>query len=638
MRDRTVLTITLTIALLFAGAALASEIGTVQILQGDGVSDMGVVGAPSDRAMLSTPGTSAVSTAEPLWRWPAEGGAFDARFWQTAPIITDGQAYYRDVVVGSHIIVNTTTGLTEGESWGCTFISPTGVVTGPTTVYMRGGCFVGPGWRDCYWDMWGYYYYDLAFYVPVQCKEIGVWRVQLLHNGATFAEQTFTLLPQVEESRIVLLSQHDNLWKDNAFDSICYDEANPGQRPILPCPAEPLPTGVKHSTISRFGCTITAATMLLKYHGITKDPFGVDLTPATLNTWLTEHGGYNSTGSIIWRALPLFAEACGGVLHPEKNHAPLSRELCMMGPQFIQVKSGDHHHWYLAYGEDMDRTGYKVRDPNNGRTPFFSSSLWHSRSGAPTYYKEGQTFTDGFNGISIDFYCPVELVLTDPLGQRTGYDPRSAVLYEEALNAGYDNKDTVSLDDEPVDPNPSKSLNVWGGVDGDYTLEVIGTETGTYKADFEAWYNYAGYSRANIAAFDAVGIAKDVVHTYSIHYENKAGSTSKLSGGFDGGGQRPKDVNKFLSYANPSKSHTQLAPGANSVAVMIYYGTTILPESFNASLNGVNVASQFHPLPGGHETVILLLSPGSNVLLLSTEGNVANRTATDTDRLVFLVP
>lgn len=62
------------------------------------------------------------------------------------------------------------------------------------------------------------------------------------------------------------------------------------------------------------------------------------------------------------------------------------------------------------------------------------------------------------------------------------------------------------------------------------------------------------------------------------------------------------------------------------------------PQTFTATLNGVDITSRFAPSSGGHEAIPLTLARGSNVLLLSVQGATATgRLATDTDGLVFIV-
>lgn len=106
---------------------------------------------------------------------------------------------------------------------------------------------------------------------------------------------------------------------------------------------------------------------------------------------------------------------------------------------------------------------------------------------------------------------------------------------------------------------------------------------------------------------------------------------------FDGSGQR-EDVNFFLAYASPLQTRTNLPAGTTSFDVIIRYGETIDPVTFNVTLNGAPVAG-FTPVPGTYQEVTITLAPGRNVLALDVQG-IRNdgRLATDQDRLVFLVP
>ena len=52
----------------------------------------------------------------------------------------------------------------------------------------------------------------------------------------------------------------------------------------------------------------------------------------------------------------------------------------------------------------------------------------------------------------------------------------------------------------------------------------------------------------------------------------------------------------------------------------------------------MDLTSEFNPTPGGSDMVQIPLQPGRNVLKLSVDGQLPNRVATDSDRLVFIVP
>ncbi len=57
-------------------------------------------------------------------------------------------------------------------------------------------------------------------------------------------------------------------------------------------------------TINDWGCALTSAAMVFKFHGINKLPDGTTLDPGTLNTWLkNEPDGYIGTGWVNWIAL-----------------------------------------------------------------------------------------------------------------------------------------------------------------------------------------------------------------------------------------------------------------------------------------------------------------------------------------------
>ncbi|HEX9493458.1 MAG TPA: hypothetical protein VGA33_09340, partial [Thermoanaerobaculia bacterium] len=189
--------------------------------------------------------------------------------------------------------------------------------------------------------------------------------------------------------------------------------------------------------------------------------------------------------------------------------------------------------------------------------------------------------------------------------------------------------------DEIPDPNPRKTLELFGDVDGDYNLTVTGTATGVYSADI---YTLDASGNMPRTSLDQIPTATNLVQSYTFTFNHADAAQSALSGGFDGGGQRPRDVNKFLSYGNPSASQTTLPAGTTAFALVIFYANGILPATFTADLNGVSLTSLFHPAAGTSEVVNLPLASGRNVLKLSVDGQLPTRVATDTDRLVLQVP
>lgn len=107
---------------------------------------------------------------------------------------------------------------------------------------------------------------------------------------------------------------------------------------------------------------------------------------------------------------------------------------------------------------------------------------------------------------------------------------------------------------------------------------------------------------------------------------------------YNGGGQKPDGVNLFLRYGSPKQSQTELPSGTGKFEIFIYYGKTIKPETFKATLNDQDIKGLFHPVPGGGDYVKINLQNGRNVLIFSVDGlNEKGQTANDKDRLVFIV-
>ena len=242
---------------------------------------------------------------------------------------------------------------------------------------------------------------------------------------------------------------------------------------------------------------------------------------------------------------------------------------------------------------------------------------------------------DVLNSISFGFHpkyhplCPIEVCVIDPLGRKMGTDPIARKKYDEIPRSAEGGSVGGGNPDD-------KFLDVIGAVNGDYLVTVVGTGklASKYAMEISAENDQ---SKEVEVLIENINIGQHVVNKYILHYDSKNMKKTQLSGGFDGGGQRPKDVNKFLSYANPSDSQTDLPARTTTFPMMIFYGNSIVSGSFKATLNGADVTSLFNPIPGNHETVNINLSPGRNVLLLSADGNLPSRLATDTDRLVFIV-
>ena len=231
------------------------------------------------------------------------------------------------------------------------------------------------------------------------------------------------------------------------------------------------------------------------------------------------------------------------------------------------------------------------------------------------------------------YLLPVELLITDPQGRVTGYDPIKDISFKDIPDSYYETvfmEDTESGDRGP----PLMELEIPRPLAGDYQLQVIGTGTGAYDLDIQA---VDPENNPTSGRFKNIPVNLAEIHKYNFYFAKTVGSEIQIYGGFDGGGQRPRDMNKFLSYSKPSDHQTNLPMGTITYGLMIFYDKAIIPATFKAEINNVDISSLFTPVPSSNQVVNLTLHMGRNNLVLSVDGNLPNRKATDTDRLVFIV-
>jgi hypothetical protein len=236
-----------------------------------------------------------------------------------------------------------------------------------------------------------------------------------------------------------------------------------------------------------------------------------------------------------------------------------------------------------------------------------------------------ELFSLGKDGVPRDLES--EFVVTDPEGRRTGIDPRAKANYKEIPRSSYGQGDT----DAPV-----RQLDIPEPIDGSYLLQVRATAVGPYSLYIVPSDENA--RSPNQPRFDNIPIEPGMIHAYRLDYTRTPGIPLKFIGGFDGGEGRPRDVNTFLTYANPIANETTLRVGKTPFPLIIFYGAAINPTSFNAALNGTDISRRFKPVPGGYQVVPLQFARGSNTLVLSVKGKTAtDQEGTDADHLVFVV-
>lgn len=175
-------------------------------------------------------------------------------------------------------------------------------------------------------------------------SEGGRWRI-----GYATASADLTTLD------VPLLKQTDINWKDQEYDSASF-------------------WGGLRTTIGDWGCAITSAAMVLKFHGINKLPDETVLDPGTLNAWLkNQKDGYVGDGLTNWLAISRLSKLAKEVNNitqfdalefsriNEADKAQLTKDLEKSQPGILEEPG----HFIVAKGANGDT--FDINDPYYNR-------------------------------------------------------------------------------------------------------------------------------------------------------------------------------------------------------------------------------------------------------------------------------
>lgn len=543
-----------------------------------------------------------------------------------------GTAYFRDAAVST---THTLRASGDGQTWRLDILHPTGFTeTGPTITFRRNfngetDCFLFGGFGGTLCGS------ELAFLfttLNVQCANTGFYFIRTFFNGAPHVsgDADWKLVPRIPDG---LPPQFQGDYPAADYDNLCqYGET------AKTCRSD---TDTKLK-IRRKGCALTAGAMALDY-------WGIKTNPEALNGYLNTHNGYDKDGAIDWTGMVRMANDSGKKVKVEYK-APsvdgLRQAICRFGPQILEVKSQNQsrrggQHFVLATGFN-DAGVPIISDPGNANNTSLSS--YPEGFVSMRQVQRPTMITDTVQpGIVIRYFSPGELVLTDPLGRRTGFDPSGrGTTYNQIPDGAYDpaaSLSNVNADGSFAvnDEDPPKMIEISGNPDGNYLVDVFGTGAGVYTLSIQL---NGPDGRATKQLFPDIPITAGDNHSYAFSYSAASagnGAPMALSGAFSGGGQS-SSADQMLTYARPGLRQSALPAGTTSYPLLVFYAPGLNVTTFTAVLNGVDVRSLFTPVPGGSQAVSIPLVTGRNVLKLTASGTAGTRTVSDSDNLIFKVP
>jgi hypothetical protein len=276
-------------------------------------------------------------------------------------------------------------------------------------------------------------------------------------------------------------------------------------------------------TIAQYGCAMTDIAMIINFWA-SQQGSAFRTNPDALNTYLRTHQGYYPNGGVIPTEAMKYAISnglsfsfLGFVSH--RDDFTLDSYICSGQPVLLYV---GNPHWVVATGRTTAGgvDTYSVNDPAGNNT---------SLQGYGNTYNAIALFTGAnFSPSGLYFFAhsPVELLVTDPSGKRTGIDPRTGSSFDEIPAGSYEvqqlNDDTNPINGVPTPP--TKVFNAVNPLSGIYLVEAIGTGNGPYTLDFYAYDDNGTLSTATFTG--TAGAATSF--RYQATYSSVAGSQIRV--------------------------------------------------------------------------------------------------------------
>lgn len=291
------------------------------------------------------------------------------------------------------------------------------------------------------------------------------------------------ILPQSGTLNVPLLKQgifpfNDNAptWEDNEYDH--------GNSQSLWC----------GTTIANCGCAATSIAMILSYYNIVNPVDGAVTTPSTVNDYFNQNTqcgrngcislGY-SFGNVRWMAVNNYAAEAHRNYGTQKiiyngggdyNSSVVTQDIVDSRPVILGVPN----HWVVATG--ISDNTFAINDPLFSRT-LLSDPVYNNTAvqGIRRYKKTNSDFSS----IEVAVLAPAQVIITDPDGNKTGFDSNSSTVISDIPNSSYF-FDKALADDTGQRPTPPPNAGAhWAIVQipqpGNYQIEVIESSNQPYS-------------------------------------------------------------------------------------------------------------------------------------------------------------
>ncbi len=283
-----------------------------------------------------------------------------------------------------------------------------------------------------------------------------------------------------------------------------------------------------------FGCAVTSVADVFYSYGKTTLS-NTPLTPGSLNNWLTTHNGFSAC-SIIWANASSATQLGAPTIQFRNNSATWSagqqaidNAISAGNLPIIGVYTSFGTHFFVVSEKLPDVNGkpnYKIVDPalypftanNPGKT---GQSLSQAYGGwdkvfETVIYKKG---TNPQKTLTIRAHSPVQLFITDPFGNTTGFDESTQEIMENIPDSSYGIEGGIApVDGSEPAMEETKYFQQIDPTEGEYEVQLIGTGNGEYSLDFSKTDEEGNVSTEVVNGFAQTGVTE----VYQIEYTPNA--------------------------------------------------------------------------------------------------------------------
>ena len=255
-------------------------------------------------------------------------------------------------------------------------------------------------------------------------------------------------------------------------------------------------------TIAYFGCQLACYTMTYNY--LAPKSSQPTITPEILNAYLQTNNGYlGKYGTLIDpHVVAQFAAMNGVQMYWQgrvdgRNDFILDNNLCDGWPVTLAVTNPitGHEHFVLATGQTIvnGTNTWWINDPGNCSGNIANDTTLLAYGNTYHGMRLWGSSTALLSGLQVVVNSPVQVVLTDPNSNQTGFDPVTGTTFLNIAGSSYtheqiedDNGDGTTLPDvgilEALSANPGQyNLVLYGTGDGPYEIQVYGYDSNGNK-------------------------------------------------------------------------------------------------------------------------------------------------------------